>query len=149
MKKTFTLTLIAALFSITTFASDRPGPGFSKISITSNDRSMMQVKIDGAIYNLNNQFVLDNIRSGNHSITIMKTQIAGFRKKTQVVYNSSFFISPAQQVSIDINRFGKVTMSKSSLDRFNHDDHSKGNDRKNDNRNEKNYNNENDHYGRY
>jgi len=147
MKKIFTL--IAVLFSITisSFAAERPGAP-SKISITNSDRSFMQVKIDGTTYSLNNTFVLDNIRTGNHTITIFKMDKAGFRKRTQVIYNSSLFISPAQMVNIDINRFDKVSMSQSSMG-FNHDDHFRGNDRNYDN-DHRNYDNRNDdHYGRH
>ena len=60
MKKIFTL--IAVLFSITTFAAGKPGPKTCKLSISTSDRSAMQVKIDGKMYNLNNTFVMDNMR---------------------------------------------------------------------------------------
>ncbi len=76
MKKIFTL--IAVMISITTFAA--PAPKTSKITISNNDRSMMQVKIDGVMYDLNNTFVLDNIRSGNHSIAIYKNTIYRCRR---------------------------------------------------------------------
>ena len=95
MKKIFTL--IAVLFSITTFAADRFDD--SKISISTSDRSKMQVKIDGRMYNFDNAFMLDDIHSGNHNITIYKTEGMGFRTRTQVVYNSSMFIAPNQMVS--------------------------------------------------
>lgn len=152
MKKIFTL--IAVLFSITTFAA--PGPKTSKIAISNNDRSMMQVKIDGVMYNLNNTFVLDNIRSGNHSIIIYKTEKLGFRKKTEMIYNSSMFISPAQLINIDINRSGRVVVKTTSTDRFNRDDRNRGNnrdynDRYDNDRNDRNNNNNgrDNNYGRY
>jgi hypothetical protein len=135
MKKIFTL--VAVLFSITTFAA--PGPKSSKISIVNNDRTFMQAKIDGVTYNLNNTFVLDNIRPGNHNITILKTESFGFRKRTQVVYNSSLSIAPAQIVNIGINR-GRVVVSQTSTDRF------KGNDR---NYNNRNNDKRDDHFGRH
>jgi hypothetical protein len=120
MKNIFTLA--ALLFSISSFAAVRPKP--SKLAITSNDKSMIQVKIDGVMHNLDrNTFVMDNIRTGNHSITIYKTERVGFRQRTQVIYNSSLFISPAQFVDIDINRNGKVKMNRSSLDQFDRNDH--------------------------
>ena len=147
MKKIFTL--IAVLFSITTFAA--PGPKSSKIAISSNNRSMMQVKIDGVMYNLNNTYVLDNIRPGNHSITIYKTESFGFRKKTQVIYNSTMFINPAQSVNIDINRSGKVVVKTTSNYAF---DRNNRNNRDNDgrydnNRNDRNNNGRDNNYGRY
>jgi len=144
MKKIFTL--IAVLVSITTFAA--PGPKSSKISISSSDRFVTQVKIDGVMYNLNNTFVLDNIRSGNHTISIYKTDNATFRKKTQVIYNSSMFISPAQLINIDVNRNGKVVVktTTASIDR---DDRNKGNNRDYNDRDNRNNNNYNNNYGRH
>ncbi|MBO9205386.1 MULTISPECIES: hypothetical protein [Niastella] len=133
MKKIFTL--IAVLFSVTTFAAPAPGPKASKISISNNDRAMMQVKIDGNLYNLNNTFVMDNIRTGNHSITIYKTESAGFRKKTSMIYNSSMYVAPAQLIDIDINRNGKVVV-KTTTNKFDRDNRYDRDDR-------------NDHYGRH
>lgn len=147
MKKIFTL--IAVLFSITTFAA--PGPRTSKIAITSNDRAMMQVKINGVMYNLNNTFVLDNIRPGNHSITIYKTESFGFRKKTQVIYNSKMFINPAQSVNININRSGKVVVKTTSNYAFDRNSrNNRGNDGRYDNdRNDRNNNGRDNNHGRY
>lgn len=127
MKKIFTL--IAVLFSITTFAAGNPGPKTSKISITSSDRSVMQVKIDGAMYDLGSSLALENIRSGNHTITIYKIQSMGFRKRTQVVYSSTMFIAPAQLINIDINRSGNVAVKTSSTDKYDRDNYNKGNNK--------------------
>ena len=140
MKRIFTLAAI--LFSVTTFAAEHPGPKSSKISIVNNDHTVMQARIDGVTYNLNNTFVLDNIRAGNHNITIFKTESFGFRKRTQVVYNSYLSIAPAQIVNIGINR-GRVIVSQSSIDRF------KGNDRNNRNDNDWNNDKRDDHFGRH
>jgi hypothetical protein len=143
MKKIFTL--IAVLFSITTFAA--PGPKTSKIAISKTDRSMMQVKIDGAMYDLGSSFVLENIRTGNHSITIFKTDNTGFRRRSQVVYNSTMFISPAQLINIDINRFGNVTVKSISTEKhdrggYNNGDYRNSNDRYNNSRDDRNRNND-------
>jgi hypothetical protein len=138
MKQIFTL--IAVMFSVSSFAA--PGPKTSKISIVNNDRSMIQVKIDGKMYDLSNTFVMDNIRSGNHSITIYKTESFGFRKRTSVIYNSSMYISPAQLISIDINRFGKVVTKTTNSYQFDRDDRYNGN-----NRDSRDYRN--NHYGRH
>jgi hypothetical protein len=152
MKKIFTL--IAVLFSITTFAAGNPGPRSSKLSISTNHRSAMQVKIDGVMYNLNNTFVMDNIRSGNHTITIYKNENMGFRKRTQVVYNSTMFMAPAQLVNIDISRSGKVVVKTTSTDRFDRNDNNKGNnrnnnDRYNNGRDDRNRDSRDDRYGKY
>jgi hypothetical protein len=124
MKQIFTL--IAVIFSLSSFAA--PGPKTSKISITNNDRSILQVKIDGKMYDLNNTFVMDGVRAGGHSITIYKTELSGFRKRTSVIYNSSMFVTPGQFISIDVNRFGKV-VTKTTNDRFDRDDRYNGNNR--------------------
>jgi len=133
MKKIFTL--IAIMFSITAFAA--PGPKTAKIAISNNDHSIMQVKIDGAMYNLGSSLVLENIRSGNHSITIYKTESFGFRKRSQVIYNSTMLISPAQLINIDINRFGKIVV-KTVTEKFNGNDRNNGYGRDNNDR----YNND-------
>ena len=148
MKKIFTL--IAVMISITTFAA--PGPKTSKISISNNDRSKIQVKIDGKMYDLNNTFVMDGVRPGGHSITIYKTESMGFRKKTEVIYNSSMFVSAGQLINVDINRNGKVVVKTLSNNKLDRDDRNKGNDRdyndRND-RNDRNNNNRDNNYGRY
>ena len=148
MKQIFTL--IAVMFSISAFAAGYPGPKSSKIAISNNDRSIMQVKIDGRMYDLNNTFVLDNIRAGNHSITIYKTDMSGFRKRTSVIYNSSMYISPAQFISIDINRFGKVITRTSNINRYDRDDRYNGNNRGNNGAVYGNdHDNRNNNYGRH
>jgi hypothetical protein len=134
MKQIFTF--IAVLMSVATFAA--PAPKTSKISISNNNRALMQVKIDGRMYNLNNTFVLDNIRAGYHSISIYRTESFGFRKTQKVVYNSSMFVSPGQLITIDINRNDKVVV-KTTTDQFNRDNRYDRNDR----------NDRNDHYGRH
>lgn len=140
MKKIFTL--IAVMFSITAFAA--PGPKASKISISNNDRSKIQVKIDGKMYDLNNTFVMDNVRAGNHSIAIYKTDNVGFRKTTKVIYNNSMYINPGQMIDVNINWVGKVTVTTSSNNRFDRDDRNKGNDRDYNDRNDNNRNDRND-----
>jgi hypothetical protein len=127
MKKLFTL--VAVLFSIASFAADKPGPRDSKISISKSDRSVMYVKIDGKNYDLgNNSFVLDNLRAGNHSITIYKTERSGFRTTTQVVYNNNVRFAAPQHLDIDISRSGRVQVKQTSLGRYDRDDWNKGND---------------------
>jgi hypothetical protein len=110
MKKIFTLAAI--LFSVTTFAAERPGP--AKISVSNNARAIIQVKIDGRNYNLDrNTFALNNIKPGYHTIEIYRFENRGmFRTKAKTIYSSSMYIAPGQLVDIDINRFGNVEVSK-------------------------------------
>ena len=132
MKQIFTL--IAVLLSVTTFAAPAPGPKTSKISISNSDRAVTQVKIDGKMYNLNNTFVLDNVRSGKHTVTIYKTETEGMmKKKTTAIYSKSINISSAQLISIDINRTGKVVVKTTTTTVVR------------DNRNDKNSKNDHDH----
>jgi len=141
MKQIFTF--IAVMFSISSFAA-APGPKTSKISISSADRSVTQVKIDGRMYNLNNTFVLDNIRTGNHTISIYQSQKVGFRQSTRTIYNSSMSVAPGQMINIDVNRNGKVVV-KTTTDRFDRNDR---NDR-NDNNRYNDHDNRNNNYGRH
>jgi len=147
MKQIFTL--IAVMFSLSSFAA--PGPKTSKIAITNNDRGIFQVKIDGKMYDLNNTFVMDNVRSGNHSITIYRTENFGFRKMTKVIYNCSMFVAPGQLIDVDINRSGNVSVKTISNDRFNRDDRNRGNDRDYNDRYDNNRNNNGraNNYGRH
>lgn len=63
MKKIFTL--IAVLVSIASFSFAADRPVASKISVTNSQRGMLQVKIDGSMYDLGSSLALDNLRSGN------------------------------------------------------------------------------------
>src|SRR3954466_8715343 len=110
MKQIFTF--IAIMISISSFAA--PGPKTSKISISNNNRIETQVKIDGAVYNLNNTFVLDNIRTGYHNISIIQLNKFGFRKIQKTIYNSTMSVAPGQMINIDINRNGQVVVKTSS-----------------------------------
>jgi hypothetical protein len=115
MKKIFTLAAI--LFSVTTFAAERPGP--AKISVTNDGRAFIQVKIDGRKYDLNrNTFAMSNIKPGYHTIEIYRIENRGmFRSKARTIYSSSMYIAPSQLVDIDINRFGNVEVRKRGFDR--------------------------------
>ena len=93
------------------------------------------------MYNMNNPFVLDNIRSGNHSISIYKLERFGFRKTQKVVYNSSMFVNPGQLIAIDINRNDKVVVKTTNT--------SVGRNDRNDNKGYNDHDNRNDHNGRH
>jgi len=144
MKQIFTF--IAVLFSISSFAA--PGPKTSKISISNSNRTETQVKIDGVIYNLNNTFVMDNIRTGNHNISIIQVEKLGFRKIQKTIYNSTMSVAPGQMINIDINRTGQVVV-KTTTDKFGPNAWNDHNDR-NDNRGYNDHDNRNNNnYGRH
>jgi len=125
MKKIFTLAAI--LFSITTFAADKPYPNDSKVAIRSNSDAYIQVFIDGRQYNVNqNGFAFDNIRSGRHLVEVYKIDNNGrFRKRPQRVYSNTMVVKPWESLNININRFENVFV-ETRLDR---DDRRGGNDR--------------------
>jgi hypothetical protein len=143
MKQIFTF--IAVLFSISSFAA--PGPKTSKISISNSNRTETQVKIDGVTYNLNNTFVMDNIRTGNHTISIIQLEKFGFRKLQKTIYNSTMSVAPGQTINIDINRNGQVVV-RSTTDKFNQYNRNDHFDR-NDNNGYNGHDNRNNNYGRH
>lgn len=151
MKQIFTF--IAIMFSISSFAA-APGPKTAKISISNSNRTETQVKIDGAVYNLNNTFVLDNIRTGYHNISIIQVDKFGFRKMQKTIYNSTMSVAPGQMINIDINRNGRVVVKTSTsnmFDRNDRNDHNDRNDNKsyNDNKGYNDHDNRNNNYGRH
>jgi len=125
MKKIFTLTALLVGLSMATFAAERPTPA-SKISITSQSYTDVQVKIDGVKYSLDRfGSVMSNIAPGYHQVVITKMQNRGmFRwNRNDVVFQSSLFVDPAQLVNICIERAGNVTINKSSLGFTGRDNH--------------------------
>lgn len=107
MKKIFTLALAAILFSVTTFAADRPN---SNIVIRSNSNSFIQVVVDGHRYNMNNNgFTSDFIRPGRHSIQVYRIDNYGmFRKRPQMIYSNTMDLRPWESINVNIDRFARV-----------------------------------------
>jgi hypothetical protein len=130
MKKIFTLA--AVLFSLTTFAAEKPHPSDSKVAIRSNSDAFIQVFIDGKQYNVNrNGFVMDIIRSGRHRIEVYKVDNYGmFRRRPQMVYSNVTFVKPWESLNININRNERVWVDT----RFDRDDRRGGYDRDDRNR---------------
>lgn len=131
MKKIFTIA--ALLFSVATFAAERPKP--AKVSITSKSNSALIVKIDGKQYNLNrNSTTLENLKPGSHTVQIYKMDRRGLFgiQRSKVLYNSTMFVGASQLVDIDISRFDQVNISKSDIDRggrYGNNDRNDRNDR--------------------
>ena len=122
MKNIFTLLL--ATVSVSAFAYDG-----GKLTITIPSSKNVQVYVDGRIYqeNNNNTIVLNNIQSGNHSITIYKNNRRGNgygnngrdnRKNNNrydqrdVLYNSNVYVRPSYHVDVMVNRFGKALVDE-------------------------------------
>jgi len=146
MKQIFTF--IAVMVSMSSFAAF-PGPKTSKISISNNNRKETRVKIDGAVYNLNNTFVLDNIRAGYHNISIMQVDKMGFRRMEKTIYNSNMSVMPGQMINIDINRLGQVAVRTTNDNMFDRNDHNGRNDHFDNNKGYNDHNNRDNNYGRH
>lgn len=136
MKKIFTLVAILIGFSVASFAADRPKKG--KISVTSNSYSTIFVRIDGQRYSVDrNDFVMNNIRPGNHRVEIFRMERGGFfgRTRTRVIYSDNVFVAPGQMVNLNVNRNDYVVVRKSGFDPYDRDDRwgrDKDHDRDND-----------------
>lgn len=127
MKRFFTL---AALFiSMMSFAAAPSKAG--RIIINNDDNSIIQVRINGRSYNVNQQaLVLNNLNAGRHQLEIFKTERKPYnwgKSKTVLIYSSAVYVDPSFIVDVDINRMGRVTIGKSLIVK-------NGNDRYNDNR---------------
>jgi hypothetical protein len=122
MKKIFTLAAILISLSVASFAADRPKKG--KISVTSNSIANIFVKIDGQQYNPDrNEFVMNNIKPGNHRVEIYRMERGVFgRAKTKVIYTDFINVAPDQLVNLNVNRNGGVAVRKSGYNDYGRDD---------------------------
>jgi hypothetical protein len=123
MKRFFTLA--ALLISIVSFAAAPPRAG--KIIINNADNDLIQVRINGKTYNVNQQtMVLNNLYGGKHHIEIYKTerkQNGRIRNKAHLIYSSAVYVDPSFILDININRMGRVTLQKSIPVRYDNDRH--------------------------
>jgi hypothetical protein len=119
MKTIFTL-LLATVFT-SAFAYDE---GRLTISVAVKNA---QVYVDGRIYqDDDNNFVLNNIQPGNHTIKIyrMVSKSNGYgsarnsRKnvqKNELVYASTVYVRPSYHVDVMVNRFGKALVDEKAI----------------------------------
>ena len=126
MKNIFTLLL--ATVSVSAFAYDG-----GKLTITVPSSKNVQVYVDGRIYQNNNKntIVLNNIKSGNHSITIYKNNRTGNgygnngrdnRRNNNnrydqgdVLYNANVYVRSSYHVDVMVNRFGKALVDERAI----------------------------------
>lgn len=144
MKTIFTL-LVATLFTSSAFAYDE-----SRLTITVSDNSNLQVMIDNRAYRLNDHsLVLNNIRSGRHTIQVYRNSENNDRgwgrsrnrnNRNDVLYSSTIYVKPDYDVDIMINRFGKAMVDERDL-RYGKDDDWKNNDRRYDRNGDEDYKN--------
>lgn len=135
MKNIFTLLLATVYFSA--FAYDG-----GKLTITVPSSRNVQVYVDGRVYQNSNDntIVLNNIQSGNHSITIYKNRGTGKGygngnpgrnnrrnndsryNQRDVLYNSNVYVRPSYHVDVMINRFGKALVDERIIGNNGNDD---------------------------
>jgi len=119
MKTVFTL-LLATIFSSAAFAYDE-----GKLTISVPANSNVQVFIDGRVYQDNdNNFVLNNVQPGNHTIKIYKMGRKNNNgngknnrndKRNELIYSSTVYVRPSYHVDVMINRFGKALVDEKAL----------------------------------
>ena len=121
MKNIFTLLLLAV--SVFAFAYDG-----GRLTITVPSSKNIQVYVDGRAYQENgNSIVLNNIQSGNHSITIYKNTRNSYgnngtngrnnqkdkkNNRGDVLYSSNVYVRPSYHVDVMVNRFGKALVDE-------------------------------------
>lgn len=142
MKTVFTL-LFATIISSAAFAADE-----GRLSITVAVQRDAVVYVDGRSYQPDdNAIVIDNIRSGNHSIKVYrKTNNRNGNgrnnnrnnQREELLYSSTVYVRPSYHVDIMVNRFGKALVDERVLNNRDDDwgrDDNWGRDRDNDNYN--------------
>ena len=149
MKKISTLVL-AGLFTISAFAADRR----PSVIVKANDN--YEIVIDGRSYFNSNYGVLNitNLRGGRHTITVYEADRGRFSRRFKRVVASTSFILRGNDISIVIDRNGRMMVKESRNERdwnnngrdrdFNDRDNGYYNGNDQDNRGKKDKNDNND-----
>ena len=123
MKKISTL-LLSSLFSLSLLAYDG-----SRLSVSTVSNSMdLKIEIDGRRVTMqDNSITLSNISEGSHSIRIYKEKRRGGNgngfgnnnnnRRSEIIYAGSVFVKRGFHTDITVNRFGKVFIDESRIDR--------------------------------
>ena len=114
MKKIFTMCL-GLVLTAAVFAADR------KPDVTIISMKKYEIVIDGRTYFSNNRMInIENLRNGRHTIQVYEMNSRGFSmfKRKQLVASKSFQLRN-NDVKINIDRFGHLTIKE---DRFDRDD---------------------------
>lgn len=123
--------LFSSLFSLSLLAYDG-----SRLSISTVSNSMnLKIEIDGRWVNMqDNSVTLSHIAEGSHSVKIYKDRRRGgfnngnsngngngnsnvFGRRGEVIYSGSIFVKKGFHTDILVNRFGKVFIDESRIDR--------------------------------
>lgn len=108
-------TLFAFLFlSLSVFAMDRNS---GSLIVQSNNRGDLKVTVDGKQFTTGENFVMINdVRAGLHKVKVMRQVNTGLFskmiKKFDVVYDGNLMIKSNTQVSLTIDRFGRVNVTE-------------------------------------
>jgi hypothetical protein len=140
MKTVFTL-LLATIISTAAFAADE-----GRLSITVAVQKDAVVYVDGRTYQPDdNSIVIDNIRSGNHSIKVYRKannrnngRNNNRNQREELLYSSTVYVRPSYHVDIVVNRFGKALVDEKAINSRDDDwdrDDNWGRDRDRDNNN--------------
>jgi len=117
MKTIFTL-LLATTITSAAFAYDE-----GKITITLASNKNMSVYVDGRQYNNDeNTIVLNDVRSGNHTIKIYQKKKKNNRRdddrnlrNADLLYSTTVYVKPSYHVDIMVNRFGKALVDERAI----------------------------------
>ncbi len=127
MKKFSTL-LLSSLFSLSLLAYDG-----SRLSVSTVSNSIdLKIEIDGRRVTMqDNSVTLSNIAEGSHSVKIYKDRRRGgygngngngnsnvFGRRGDLIYSGSIFVKKGFHTDILVNRFGKVFIDESRIDRI-------------------------------
>lgn len=140
MKTIFTL-LLATIISTAAFAYDE-----GRLTITVAVQKDAVVSVDGRTYQPeDNSIIIDNIRSGNHTIKVYrKTNNRNNNgrnnnrnsQREELLYSSTIYVRPSYHVDVVVNRFGKALVDERALNDRDNDwgrDDNWGRDRDNNN----------------
>ena len=118
MKKIFTF-ITAALVTLTSFADHNDG----RITITDFSNKQLWIEVDGQRYrDRDRETVIDNLHPGYHSVQVYsqerRTDWGGIFDRfgrRQVLYHSSVYVKPRQNICITINRYGQVQVDERKI----------------------------------
>jgi len=116
--KTFSTLFTSLLMSAAVFAADSKHSGM--LTIKSTTPGNIRVIVDGKTFESgNNTVMIGNVDPGYHSISVFRMNdhnfFNSFYRKFDRVYSSSLSVSPATNIMIAIDRFGRADISESRI----------------------------------
>ncbi|MBL0145458.1 MAG: DUF4476 domain-containing protein [Chitinophagaceae bacterium] len=115
MKK-ITLLVLAAIFSLSTFAMYDN----TRLVINTNNQQSLRILIDGYMvsnnYKMGNVYTISDINSANHRIQIYKQSSSIFGGNNQkLVYDNTIYLKPNYETSLTFNMFGNVVINEQQI----------------------------------